>query len=326
VALLLVGAGAAVLATGRTADTLDASPTTWVVTGAVAGATGVYDRWALTVVLLLAALVAAFVAGRVACAWSLRQPGHVNGLRDARPVRRRGQAKNALREHLALDRAGVWRSQSLRRGLLVLGVLPGLVAAGARLEWPSLVLLPGLVAAGAGLLFGVNAFCLDGSGALWIASLPGDPRTVFRAKARVVAEVCGVAVVLAVAAGASRSGHWPNAAELTAVLCCAAVAIAHVVATCMHLSTTRPHRADLRGPRDTPAPPGVMAAYSLRLAISTTLLAILFSGAAELGSWRASILIAVPLLLISLRRLLVSGRLWHQPSVRAHVVSVVSSG
>jgi hypothetical protein len=34
----------------------------------------------------------------------------------------------------------------------------------------------------------------------------------------------------------------------------------------------------------------------------------------------------VPFLLVSLRRLLASDRLWRRPSVRAHVVTVVSSG
>ena len=93
-------------------------------------------------------------------------------------------------ERLAVDRASVWRSQSLRRGLAGPGLLPGAVAAAAGLDWPSLVLLPGLVAAGAGLLFGVNAFCLDGSGAVWLASLPGRPAAAFWAKSRVVAETC----------------------------------------------------------------------------------------------------------------------------------------
>src|SRR6185503_18087388 len=104
-------------------------------------------------------------------------------------------------------------------------------AALAGLDWPSLVMLPGLVAAGAGLLFGVNAFCLDGTGALWLASLPGDERVLFRAKAQVVAEVCTVAVVLAVAAGVPRAGRPPTAAEAIALVGCAVVSVSRVVAT-----------------------------------------------------------------------------------------------
>ena len=120
----------------------------------------------------------------------------------------------------------------------MLGVLPGAVAALAGLDWASLVMLPGLVAAGAGLLFGVNAFCLDGTGALWLASLPGDARVLFRAKAQVVGEVCVVAVALALVAGATRAGRPPTAAEVVAFVGCAVVSVARVVATCMRLSLT----------------------------------------------------------------------------------------
>ena len=168
----------------------------------------------------------------------------------------------------------------------MLGLLPGAVAAVAGLNWPSLVLLPGLVAAGAGLLFGVNAFCLDGSGAVWLTSLPGRPATAFWSKTRVVLEICTVATVLTVCAGGIRSGRLPTAAEVAAVASCAVVSLLRVLATCMDLSVTRPHRADLRGPRNTPAPPGVMAAYSARLAVSTTLVAVLFSVLADVAPWR----------------------------------------
>ncbi|MGZ4631519.1 MAG: hypothetical protein ACXV2G_02540 [Actinomycetes bacterium] len=326
VAGLLAATGLGVLLADRTTAVLDASPTTWVVVGALDGASGDYTGWALAGLTLVGATFLAFLLGRRACTWALRQPGHERGGVEASPVRRRAAARSVLRAHLAVDRASVWRSPSLRRGLLVLGLLPGLVAAAAGLAWPSLVLLPGLVAAGAGLLFGVNAFCLDGSGAVWLASLPADVRLVFRSKARVVAEVCCVAVALTVAAGSTRVGSWPTGTEAAALACCATVTVARVVATCLHLSVTRPHRADLRGPRDTPAPPGVMAAYSLRLAASTTLLAVLFSVTAEGDDWRLPVLLAVPLVLLSARRLIGSARLWQRAATRAHVVSVVASG
>jgi hypothetical protein len=320
----LVGLG--VLVTGRTTDVLDSSPTTWVVIGATNGASGSYDAWATVVLILLVAAGVAFFLGRQACDWALRQPGRPRGDVEARPVRRRLPAASLVREQLAVDRASVWRSPSLRRGLLVLGVLPGVVAAVAGLEWSSLVLLPGLVAAGAGLLFGVNVFCLDGSGAVWLASLPADPRIVFRAKARVVAEVCCFAVALTVLAGSTRAGSWPTAAEVAALVACVVVTIGRVVATCMHLSVTRPHRAELRGPRDTPAPPGVMAAYSLRLAASTTLLAVLFSVTSESDDWRLPVLTALPLLLLSARRIVASGRAWQVAATRARVVTGVAMG
>ncbi len=94
----------------------------------------------------------------------------------------------------------------------------------------------------------------------------------------------------------------------------------------MRLSVTRPHRADLRGPRDTPAPPGAMAAYSARLAVSTTLLAVLYSAASTADDWRLPALLAVPFVLLSVRHVLASARLWQDPGVRARVVHVVAAG
>jgi len=328
-AFALIAAGAVIALTGHLSTVLNHSPTTWVVIGALNGAAGGaagYRSWATVTWTLVAAAWVAYRLGLRGCSWSLRQPTGAGGASDTGAVRRRGQSPSALRAHLAADRASVWRSSSLRRGLLVLGILPGAVAALAGLDWPSLVMLPGLVAAGAGLLFGVNVFCLDGTGALWLASLPGDARVLFRAKALVVGEVCVVAVALALVAGATRAGRPPTAAEGVALVGCAVVSVARVVATCMSLSLRRPHHAQLLGPRDTPAPPGAMAAYSVRLAVSTTLVAVLFSAASQAGDWRLPAALAVPFLLLSARHLLGSGRLWLDPDLRARVVATVASG
>jgi hypothetical protein len=46
---------------------------------------------------------------------------------------------------LAIDRASVWRSPPLRRGLLVLAVLPVTAAVIASLPWSSIALLPPLL-------------------------------------------------------------------------------------------------------------------------------------------------------------------------------------
>jgi len=327
-ALVLAAAGGAAALTGQIPALFDKAPTTWVVIGAINGAAGgaaAYRNWATVTWTLLAAAWVAYRIGLRACAWCLRQPG-AGGASGTRPVRRRGQSPSALRAHLAVDRASVWRSASLRRGLLVLGVLPGAVGALADLDWASLVMLPGLVAAGAGLLFGVNAFCLDGTGALWLASQPGDVRVLFRAKAQVVGEVCAVAVALSLVAGAIRAERAPTAAEGVALVSCALVSVSRVVATCMRLSLVRPHHAQLLGPRDTPAPPGAMAAYSVRLAVSTTLVAVLFSVASQADDWRLPAALVVPFLLFSTRRLVGSSRLWRDPALRARVVSTVSSG
>ena len=328
-AVALAAAGAAIAVTGHLSAVLNHSPTTWVVIGAINGAAGGaagYRSWATVTWTLVVAAWFAYRLGMRACAWSLRQPTGAGGASETGRVRRRGQSPSALRARLAVDRASVWRSSSLRRGLLVLGILPGAVAALAGLDWPSLVMLPGLVAAGAGLLFGVNVFCLDGSGAVWLASLPGDARVLFRAKAQVVGEVCAVAVALALVAGATRAGRPPTAAEAVALVGCAVVSVSRVVATCMGLSLLRPHHAQLLGPRDTPAPPGAMAAYSVRLAVSTTLVAVLFSGVSQTDDWRLPAALVVPFLLFSARRLVGSSRLWLDPTVRARVVATVASG
>ncbi|MCW2543798.1 MAG: hypothetical protein JWM40_1350, partial [Frankiales bacterium] len=161
---------------------LDHAPTGLVVDGVVAGSNNDLLRWSIPTVVLLVLAAAGLVLGSRACNWALRRPGDAGAVREARPVVRRQARGGQLRELIAIDRGSVWRAPALRRGGLVLAVLPGIAAAGAAVPWASLIILPGLVAAGAGLLFGVNAFCLDGSGAIWMASLPHRPGLVARAK------------------------------------------------------------------------------------------------------------------------------------------------
>jgi hypothetical protein len=209
---------------------------------------------------------------------------------------------------------------------VVLGLLPGAVAAAAQVDWASIALLPGLVAAGSGLLFGVNTFCLDASGGIWLASLPHAPRDAALAKVRVVAETCLVAELMAVAAAATTAARGPTHAEHSALVRGVVAITALVVATCLRLSVERPHRADLRGPRDAPAPPATMAVYSLRLALSTTFTGTLFVGAAASGVPLAGPLLAVVPLLVATRSVRRSLRLFDAPAVRARVVSVVAAG
>lgn len=319
-------AGLATVVTGTVGTVLDRSPTTWVVIAALDGATGDWWSWAVMTSTLLILTAVAWLTGQRACSWALRRPRlAVHGL-EARSLRRRPRARTARQELLATDRASVWRSPSLRRGTLVLACLPGLVAATAGLGWGSLILLPGLVAAGAGLLFGVNAFCLDGTGAVWLASLPHAPALQFWSKARVVAEVCGITVVAAVAAGSVRTPQAPTTAELAALACCSLLAVVRVVALCMRLSVTHPHRAELRSPRDAPAPPGVMTVYSLRLSLGTTLVGLCFAGLATVASWTWIVALTVPLLLMSARRLLHSADEWRNVVTRSRIVATVAAG
>ena len=88
------------------------------------------------------------------------------------------------------------RPASRGRCGFVLAVLPGLAATGTQVPFQSLVVMPGLVDAGTGLLFGIMAFSLDGSSALFVATLPRDPRLAAWSKLLVLAEVTLGAVVI----------------------------------------------------------------------------------------------------------------------------------
>ena len=63
-----------------------------------------------------------------------------------------------------------------------------------------------------------------------------------------------------------------------------------------------------------------MVAYSTRLAISTTLTSLVFSGLARTPSWEISVVMAVPFLAWSTARLLRTAQEWTDPVQRARVV------
>ncbi|MCU1587930.1 MAG: hypothetical protein JWN31_1423 [Frankiales bacterium] len=323
---LVFGGLAAVILTGHATALLDRSPTTRVTIASVNGAQGHWWKWAApTLVLLAGAAIALRIGGR-ATTWSLRRPSDQR----AEPISRRQQRRPLPRSQVGIllrtDRSSVWRSLPLRRGLLVLGLLPGAVAAAASTSWSSLALLPGLVAAGAGLLFGVNAFCLDGSGGLWLSSMPHSGRVSLAAKARVIAETCFVAVLVTVGVAGSRSPGVPTAAELSALLASVVATIALVVSTCLRMSVTRPHKADLRGPRDAPAPPAAMTVYSLRLALATTVVGSLFVGAGASGVAAAGPVLGLLVLAWVVRSLRKTFAAFDVSATRARVICVVANG
>ncbi len=305
---------------------LDRAPTFALVLALDQSANGIYGPWARLLVGFLIAATLCLVVGPRACAWALRRPGDAGTFRESRTLRVRRARRSMFAELLAVDRASVWRSSSLRRGALVLALFPGLAALSVGVSWTTLSILPGLVAAGAGLLFGVNVFCLDGTGAVWMASLPHDPALVVRAKTWVTAETCVACIAIAMAAGLLGADGSPTGAQVSAMLGAVATATVSVVATCLTLSVSRPHKAELRGPRDTPAPPGAMAAYSARLAMGTTLTGLVFAGASRATSWLLPVLVALPILLLGVRRLLRIWRVWDEPVARARVVATVAAG
>ncbi len=325
----LVAVAAWVIVTDRGAALLDASPTLRVLSAQLRAAEGDVYGAAPVVLILLAATAVGYVAAVRIASWALRRPGDLGGDGPlSRPVERRGMTDDdtVYQVLLRTDRASVWRSPPLRRGIVVLAVLPTAAAIIASLPWTSIALLPPLVASGAALLFGVNALCLDGSGAVWVASQPVDHRLVLRSKARVIAEACAASVALVLVGAALRASEIPDLTDVVAVLGAAVSCTALVVATSMHLSVTRPHRADLRGPRDTPAPPGTMALYSARLALATTTAGLFFFAATLAPTPLPSLVLTGGLLLWAAWSWSRTRRRWDDPAVRARAASTVAFG
>jgi hypothetical protein len=315
--------GAYLVAGDKLVPALEASPTTEVTIASLQASTGLtwfYFRvLVLLVVLMLTAVaVGAWLAGAVS-----RRPARDETLLETAAYQPRTPPRSDLSALVRVDRVGIWRSMPLRRGLVVLAVMPGLVALAGDLQWNMLTILPGLVASGGALLFGVNAWSLDGRGALWRDSLPVEPRLVFLSRAWVLVEVLLVATAATIVMAALRAG-LPSPGELAAVTAGGLVVVVQVVSASLRWSVRRPFSVDLRSARATPAPPLVMVAYSARLALSTTMVGIFFSVLSRVP-WEWSVLCALPLLLLSAWRLVRTANAWAQPDTRSRVVATVAS-
>jgi hypothetical protein len=314
---------ATLIVTDRLVPVLDRSPTVRITIGVLYGADGQLWPWGQVVVALLAITLVAVVAGAVVARGVAGRPA-IDELRAESSLREpRTNPASDLVALVRTDRAGIWRSVPLRRGLAVLALLPGLVALAGGLEWSMLSILPGLVASGGALLFGVNSWSLDGRGALWRDSLPVAPKLVFTARVVVLVEVLLLATGLTLLLGSLRAGS-PTASQLASVLCCASVVTLQVVATSLRWSVRRPFSVDLRSARATPAPPVVMVGYSARLALTTTLTGMLF-GAASYASWGFPVLLALPFVLFSAAKLVATADGWADPETRSRVVATVAS-
>jgi len=101
---------------------------------------------------------------------------------------------------------------------------------------------------------------------------------------------------------------------------------AQVVARCLRWSVGRPHRAELRTTRDSPAPPGAMTAYSAQLVLAAVLLGVAMTLAARAPGPLWPALVATPTLLLSALSIHRSVRRWDDPVERARVVTAVSAG
>ncbi|WP_107774027.1 hypothetical protein [Nocardioides sediminis] len=318
-AVLVATVGVALQAADRLVPLLEGLPTRHLAEVVVEGDGAVPALLALAALTGLAVVVGAWPAG-VALRRTPREELRVeSGSHPARPLPASDLA--VLRR---IDRASVWRSVPMRRGLVVLALGPGLVALGGGMDWTQVLVLPALVVSGGALLFGVNAWCLDGRGALWRESLPVGPGTVFAARALTLAEWLGAAALATLALAALRAGV-PTPTELTALVVTLVVVLLQVVAVSLSWSGRRPFPVQLSSARATPAPPIVMVGYSARLAVSTTLTAVLFSSAAQVPVWWLVPALAVPFVAWSTVRLLRARRHWVDAARRAHVVVTVAA-
>ena len=320
--LVVLGLAAGVVQLGgNTTNLLDRVPTVWFFAGALDGWS---LRWAATCGLLVGMTLGAVVLGAV--------PAHLAAKRMPRDEARmetdqhepRPMPRSVLGILVRTDRASVWRSVPMRRGVLVLAVGPGLVALFGGLKWEQITILPGLVASGGALLFGVNAWCLDGRGALWRENLPAPATALFDARALVLAEFLGIASLITVLIGTLRAGV-PTSYELAALVGTLVVVTLQVVGAGLRWSLRHPYPVDLRSARATPAPPVAMVGYSARLATCTTVTGMVFSGCAHVPDWHLSLIVAMPCALWSAGRLVRTRRRWEDPVTRALVVSTVAA-
>ncbi len=317
---LLLAVAVLVQLSGNLGKVLDATPSAWIAAGLV---NGFGLRWVGTVLLEVVILGGAVALGAV--------PAHLAARRAPRdelrvetgtyPARR--LPRSPLAGLVRTDRGSVWRAVPMRRGLAVLAIGPGVVALAGDLDWPQMTILPGLVASGGALLFGVNAWCLDARGGFWRESLPVAPWAVFAARTWVLTEFLLVASFVTMVLAGLRAG-LPNASELTALLCIWVVVVLQGVSAAMRWSSRRPFAVDLRSARATPAPPLVMVSYSTKLAVTTTLTSLVFSGLARVEYPVISVLVAAPFVVWSMVRLLHARDSWTNPVQRARVVTTVA--
>ena len=303
---------------------LDNAPTRYVALAALWGSTGEWLSWLAVIAALLGSAVVTTAAGAFVAQAVSGRPARDELRVESSVVTPRANPASDFVALLRTDRVGVWRSVPLRRGLAVLALLPGLVAVAGALDWDMLTILPGLVASGGALLFGVNSWCLDGRGALWRDSLPVSPQAVFVSRVVVLVEILLLATVLTMVLASLRAGP-PTLTQLVAALCAALVVTVQVVASSLRWSVRRPFAVDMRSSRATPAPPLVMVGYSARLALTTTVTGMLFGLVGRLPDWHWPVLFALPFLLFSSRKLVVTANEWATPEVRSRVVATVAS-
>ncbi len=287
-------------------------------------------RALLDVAILTAITVGAGWLGAVAYRFLSRRPTRDQSRTETatHPARRlpAQQAPAAdLRAWCRQDWAAIWRSVPLRRGLIVLVAGPVFGGVMSRVAWNDLALFTGVVAAGGGLLFGVNAFCLDAEGAAFRDNLPVPPRLWITARALVLGQVVLGTCLLATVAAATTARHVTVTALITAVAGVVGLS-AQVVSRCLRWSVRHPERAELRTTRDSPASAGRMVGYSARLVGANTGLAVVLSVAARWDRPLVSVIVVAVVMVASALSIRRSLREFDDPVVRATIVQTVARG
>jgi len=270
--------------------------------------------------------VTAATLGSQACNWSLRRRDVPTGTQDSRRHLRRNPKSSAWRETVAVDRGSVWRSRPIRRGLVLMGLAPGVAAAVSAVGWEDLVVLPPLVAAGAALLFAINVLSLDGPGALWLESTPRSPALALASKAWVSGEVvlftvaCSM-LVITVALGPPQQPRLALTLALSM-----AVGVVWAVALALRRSVRTPNKADLQSARDTPGPPAAMLAHAVRLTTFAIVPGVGFTLLLVAGPWWLLLVFAAGMLGLAALHVRHTWQDWSRPAWRALVVTRVARG
>lgn len=277
----------------------------------------------LTVLALAGTAVLAVIASVPLVERLQLRPSLKEADRETRRVRRRRSSVAELTNAVVTDVLSVVRSAPLRRGLTVLLATPVAIAMLIPLPWLGISVLPALVCSATALLHGVNAVALDGRGAVWRESLPQRPNVTLVGRVTALTLLCGGSSAVVVTVAGSRTDP-PDATEVFVVIGCVVVATAQVVSRCALWSVRHPYPADLRRGRDTPAPPGAMAGYSVRLSVATTGAAVLLGVGLAMDSPRLTAGVALALLLVSALRLRTAFQEHANVTVRSRVAAVVS--
>jgi hypothetical protein len=323
VGVALAVAAGALYVVGEVGATLDALPSTQVVLGALSAHSGNWDRYAITVAVLLLVIPVLVALGAGAAHLAARRYPRDELRLESETHSPRPLSSTTFLGLVRIDRASVWRVVPMRRGIVFLAFGPGVVGVAGDLDWAQLTILPGLVASGGALLFGVNMWCLEGRGVLWRESLPISPGSVFSARITVLLEFLMLSSGFTILLSSLRAGV-PTSHELASILATWLVVIMQVVSASARWSLKKPFAVDLRSARATPAPPGVMVGYSARLAVCTTFTSLIFSGLARVPAWELSVLVALPFLAWSTGRVVMARADWLDPVTRVGVVTTVA--